>query len=549
MTAIINWLGEGNPQLVRELRGRLKTPNLAIAAAFSIVGQLLLYLSFESWLPGAETKASRYCTGEPIVGAYHRQGFECITDLLGNVMIRQNLWWLDLFIFLSIISMAVLLLVGTYELISDLSIENRRGTFSFIRLSPRSASGILIGKILGVPVLLYLVVGLALPLHLGAGLAAGVPLSLILGFYGVLVASCACFYSAAVLFGLVGTPLGRFQAFFGSGVVLLFLLFVAILTNEELSGFSLDWLRLFAPSFVLPYLVEATFLPAKTVGYLDGQLSQLFWYGHPLWLKSWNGIGSVLLNCGVWTYWIWQGIKRRFTNPTATVWSKGQSYWLCGCFVVTAVGFSLQTTEPHVLYHSFALLFCLNLLFFLVLIAALSPHRQDLENWRCYQARKGRSLVRELVLGEKSPALMAIAINLVIATGYIVPSVLLFPLQENTLPVLLGLFGSASMILIYAIVAQLVLLTKTAKRSLWAIAAVGTVAIAPLLYCAVLTIFPSQAPWLWLFSGLPVVATPYAQTTTIIFSLLGQWLAICVLGWQMTRQLQQATHSDQALLK
>jgi len=68
----------------------------------------------------------------------------------------------------------------------------------------------LVGKLLGVPILLYLVAGLAAPLHLWSGLAAEIPLSLILSFYGVLIASCLFFYSAALLFGLVGSWLGGF---------------------------------------------------------------------------------------------------------------------------------------------------------------------------------------------------------------------------------------------------------------------------------------------------------------------------------------------------
>lgn len=551
MTGLMNWLGEGNPQLVRELKGRLRSRNCAIAAALSIVGQLLLYLYFESLLPRTEFEFSRYCTGM----FYEDEGFECVADFLGNVMVLKNLWWLDLFVCLSVIGTAVLLLVGTYELISDLSREERRGTLSFIRLSPRSASDILTGKIIGVPVLLYLIVALALPLHVGSGLAAGIPLSLILGFYLVLVAGCAFFYSAAVLVGLVGTGLGSFQAFFGSGVVLLFLLSAAVLTakQEVITSSSLDWLRLFAPDIVLPYLVNATFLPDRTVGYLDSQdLSELLWYGQALWQKPWNGIGLALLNYGVWTYWVWQGIKRRFDNPTATVLSKKQSYWLCGCFVVATVGFSLQTTEAHLLYESFAILFCLNLLLFLGFIAALSPHRQSLQDWVRYRhraSRKERNLVKELVWGEKSPSPVAIAINLVIVIGYIVPSILLFPLEDKTLPVLFGLFGSASIILVYAVVAQLMLLMKSPRRTAWAIASVGTLAIAPIFCIAAFDIPFYQAQWLWLLS-LPIAATPYVQTMTILFSLLGEWLAICLLGWQMTRQLQKAAQSQtKALLK
>ena len=412
----LHWLdrlGEWNPQFFRELKGRLKPRNLAIAAAISVVGQGLLYLFYEGLLPAHPyPNFNRYYTGASPV-----------TDFLGKIMIIKQLWWLDLFIGMSMIGIFALLVVGTHMLIADLSREERRGTLNFIRLSPQSAKSILSGKILGVPILLYLVGALALPLHLGAGLAAHIPLSLILSFYVVLAASCAFFYSAALLYGLVSSGLGGFQAWLGSGAVLFFLFVMTGLTMESdlIAHNSLDWLTLFYPGTVLPYLVNSTFLPPETVGYLKAKdLAELLWYGQPLWIKAWSGIGFVLLNCGLWTYWIWQGLKRRFHNPTATVLSKQQSYWLSGSFVAITAGFVLQTTRSYQLLENFAFLQLFNLILFLLLIAALSPHRQALQDWARYRHQASderRNLVKDLIWGEKSPSTVAIALNLAIVTG------------------------------------------------------------------------------------------------------------------------------------
>jgi len=73
------------------------------------------------------------------------------------------------------------LLVARHLLISDFhgSVGIRSISFDF----PSQAS-ILVGKLLGVPILLYLVAGLAVPLHVWSGLAAQIPLSLILSFWG-----------------------------------------------------------------------------------------------------------------------------------------------------------------------------------------------------------------------------------------------------------------------------------------------------------------------------------------------------------------------------
>jgi len=77
----------------------------------------------------------------------------------------------------------------------------------------------LVGKLLGVPILLYLVAGLAVPLHVWSGLAAQIPLSLILSFYGVIVTSCLFFYSGTavwlslLLAGRVSSLVGQWHGF------------------------------------------------------------------------------------------------------------------------------------------------------------------------------------------------------------------------------------------------------------------------------------------------------------------------------------------------
>lgn len=548
-----NWLGEWNPQLVRELKGRLNWRNGAIAVANSVLGQLLLFLYYKNLLPTGEEQ-NRYCVGSP---PPDWSGYQedylfipnnfCLQDLLGHWMLLKNLWWLDLFVGMSIIGFLVLLAVGTYLLIADISLEERRGTLHFIRLSFQSASRIFIGKALGVPILLYLSLGLALPLHLGAGLAAGIPLTLILSFYGVVGASCAFFFSLAMLIGLLSPSRGGLQAFLGSVAVFWFLAFVTrlMVLNWSSYGPSVEWwLKLFSPGSILPYLVQSTFLPQRTVHYFDSKdLSQVLWYGQPLWQDLGRGIAFMLLNYGVWTYWLWQGIKRRFQNPTATVWSKSQSYWICGSFAVISVGFVAQSDKYYTLFDNFTGLLLLNLGLFLVLIASLSPHRQTLQDWARYRYQTQHHWWQDLVIGEKSPALVAIALNLAIITGYLLPSVLLLPV-ENRIPLLFGLLLSSSMILLYAVMTQLMLLLKTPRRSLLAAAAVGTALMVPIGCATIFEIAPNYTPELWLFSLLPVVATVYAKTSTILLALLGQWLVIALLGFQLTRQLHKAGRSD-----
>ena len=164
----IDRLGDWNPQLLRELKGRLKPRNLVITGAISLLGQFVLLIVSQGQLPipmplstpTAEIR-NKYCTGGD--NSYER---DCILDGLGGFLINWQLWWLDLFIILCFIGIFALIVAGTYMLMSDVATEQRRDTLNFIRLSPESTRGILVGKMLGVPILLYFVVFLAVPLHL-----------------------------------------------------------------------------------------------------------------------------------------------------------------------------------------------------------------------------------------------------------------------------------------------------------------------------------------------------------------------------------------------
>ena len=215
------------------------------------------------------------------------------------------------------------MVAGTYLLIDNLAYEERKGTLNFIRLSPRSPQNILWGKILGVPVLLYIVALLAVPLHLGMGLAAHIPLIRILGFYGVLAFSCLSFYSYALLFSLISLGvLSRFQALLGSGIVFLVIFFGS---RNEVMGDTADWLKVFSPILILQYLISAMGIQSTSL-FLNLEIQKLQWFSLPVGMGI-VGISSILLlNYSLWTYWSWQAIQRRFLSLSKTILSKSQSY-------------------------------------------------------------------------------------------------------------------------------------------------------------------------------------------------------------------------------
>jgi len=543
IATIIDRLTETNPQIMREWQGRLTPKNISIASIISLVGQLLVYLYYQNLLPVAGVEVyNRYCTVN-LPDDYYREISNCIQDLNGQWMIISQLWWLDIFTFLSITGIFALLVVGTYQLIADLSGEERRGTLNFIRLSPQPAKTIFIGKIFGVPILLYLVCLLALPFHLGAGLLAGIPLSLILAFYAVLIASCAFFYHAALSFALATPWLGGFQPWLGSATVLFFVFCSTMITLESGRPSPFDWLIPFNPSFVLPYLVKSTFLPPDAVDYLGiSHIFDLRWYGQSLWQSVITGISLILLNFALCTYGLTRILQRRFHNPLATLVSKPQSYWMMGCFSAISLGFFFQTLEPSYIFDNFAILSVFVAIFALLILFALTPPRQTLQDWARYrhlQGKKGISLGKALIFGEKSPSTLAMAVNVAIAILFILPAIFIAPLHQYKLAAAAGFLLAMNMILVYAAIAQLLMLARTNKRALLAATSIGILIIFPFLCFAVLRVNPSQSPLLWFFTFLPIAATKYATLPSFALAIFSQWLGLTLLGWQINRQLNR----------
>ncbi len=553
--SLLDRIGDWNPQLFREIKGRLRPRNLTIAVAVSFVGQLLLMMALASELPfdiTVDELLNRYCTGSREPYSSSRQ---CLFDAVGSVVIDWQLWSLDAFMWLSVIGIFVLLVAGSYLLISDLSREQQRGTLNFIRLSPQSTQTILGGKLLGVPILLYVVAGLAVPLHLCLGLVAHISLSLIFSFYCIFVASCLFFYSASLLIALVSHKLGAFQAFLGSGGVLMFLLMTIniIADSHNVTESSADWLMLFSPSFFLHYLTASSSIPSDLLrGFKPNDLNLLHWFYLPVGASAWSATSFMLLNYGFSTYLVWQALKRCFHNPSSTILSKRQSYQLTAFFTVMIVGFSWQRPESNndleTFFFNFGFLGVFNLVLFIGLIAVLSPQRQALQDWARYRHQNSSSrkqdIWQDLIWGEKSPAIVAVGINLAISAAILMPWALFWAESNYKRAALLSLVLSVNVILIYAGITQLMLLMKTQKRGIWAASTVSGLIILPPIILQILSIQPDKQPILWLFSAFGWAAVKDASTTAVLMAVLSQWLGLTLLGLQLRRQLQKAGESS-----
>jgi hypothetical protein len=552
---LLDQIGNWNPQLFREMKGRLNMSNMAIASAFSLSAQLLLFMYFSAQIPvppangeDIHSVQNEFCLRT--ANSYNT----CVTDALGNFVINWPHWWVEIFLWLSTFSVLALLLGGTYMLVSDLDKEERRGTLNFIRLSPQPAKTIFLGKILGVPILLYLAAILAVPLHLYSGLAAHIPLNGILCFYAAVAASCALFYSAAMLFGLTTSWLGGLQPALATIPVFVLLWISAMLPSTQTAW---DLLTFLSPSAILKYLIFGVLPGYYHFPWIVFNLDKLQWFYSPVGENIASGIALSLLVCGAGTYWMWQGWQRRFPNPSATVFSKRQSYLVVICCQTIILGFALQSNPTP--YGNISALLVFNLLMFLALIAALTSQRQSLYDWARYRQQivpSSHKLWRrypllDLIWSDKSPAVVAIAINLLISVIILTPWMLLEEYKTNGF---WGVILCMNLILIYAAIAQLFLFTKTRNQEIWAARTVGGAILLPPAILCMLLLTPEKAPIFWLsstFAGFwfsPSFAA--ASGNTFLLSIFSQWTVLLLLNLKLRSQLKLAGESaSKALLK
>ncbi|MEG4285896.1 hypothetical protein QUB68_22450 [Microcoleus sp. A006_D1] len=552
---LLDTIGNWNSQLFRELKGRLKMGNIAIASVLSLSSQLVLFLSWRAQIPivppvseGNYPTHHQFCTG--FDGNTKGDGIKCIQDATGNFIINWPYWWLEIFVYLSIFSALALLVAGTYLLVSDLDKEERRGTLNFIRLSPQSATTIFIGKILGVPILLYLAAILTLPLHIYSGLAAQIPLHHILCFDIAMVTSCALFYSGAMLFGLTTSWLGGFQPWLASAAVLTF---ITTAFYAPLVGNAADLLTFLSPAAVFKQVVYQVYSPSDSnPGRFIEKFNNLEWFYLQVGENILACTALSLLIAAVATYWMWQGWQRRFPNPIATVLSKKQSYLLVICYQSIILGFALQSINRGYGLNSIICLWIPNLMVFLALIAALTPERQALYDWARYRQQivpSSRKLWRrypilDLIWSEKSPASLAMAINLIGSTLIITPFLMM---NENAFPATIAFIN---LILIYSALTQLFLFAKIRNQEIWAACTVGGAIILPPIILCMLSVTPEKAPLIWVFSVFGGSILESASAHTILLSILGQWTVLVLLNLQLKRQLRLAGESaSKALLK
>ncbi len=545
-----NWreaMGDWNPQLFRELKSALKPLPITLAVGFSAIAQGLLLLGFNSALPDDSLPSTynNYC----ITG---KEYSACVRDASGHYIVNMPQWWGHMYMTLAIASVFGLLLFGTHLLIQDMVREERRGTLNFIRLSPQPAHQFWTGKLLGVPVPLYLAFALTLPLQLLAGLSAGFSLVHLLCFDLVTMACCAFYCSAALFFSLAGQSFGVLRPWLGSGALGSFLLFTFSLSS--ISEFPSNFCALFLPWNILPHM--------------EGSKDYAWqWYFLPVGHHVVSATLFLIANIVFWTTWLWKAMDRRYYSPSSTLLSKTQSYWIVASMELIAVG--LFFTD-HGNYNqgfrnsleTMAAFFALyNTGFFLFLIAALTPQRQTLLDWVNERRKRATSHDSkrqdwvELLIGEKSPALLAFFVNLVIAGSITTLGISIrllgfeHEMREANLDLLKlfsGLILSIGIFMVYAAVAQALLLLRTNKRLVWALAGVSALFGLPIAFSIVMgiSVGGSGTPILLLFSGLPWIAVFDHSGFFVIGTLFAQAAAFAGVNANFQKRLKKAGESQ-----
>ncbi len=526
LAKIIDRAGDNNPQIFRELKERLTPRNMAIAIVGSLVIQGLVLLYFYGQLPvpnsaniGAEIRnyycqfsTPQYYTGDDPL---------CKINGAGNLLINWQKYFADLFICLSWILPFGLILGSVYMLVTDLVQEEKRGTLNFIRLSPQSAQQIFIGKILGVPILVYIATIFMLPLHLYLGCSAGGNILFVGSWYLAIGSLWFLLASLSVWYVLLGGA----QAILTTLVVS----YPVWMPIGAINSFAL--LKLDNPSY-------------------ENSSNCWFWIpiaSHPiLFYIFWTICLSIA------SYWVMQALDRRYLNPTATIISKSQSYRANLCWQIWIAGFSIPVLAQNYDYQDetvFGWLVGTDFVGLSLLMPLLLPSKQALQDWSRYRRERvtqqrrqfwQRELVQDLIYHDKSPALLAIALNIGIATSLWIPVSIFMSFRNFTYGTTLvaGIGLMASLILIYTAIAHLGLFLNVRKRKLWIGAIVAGAILVPMLGAWLLSIThaPSELiSFLLLFSPFAGMGI-YQSVSVGIFAAFATQLAILAA---LTRQLQR----------
>ncbi len=363
LAKFIERIGDWNPQLLRELNGKFTNTSVTVILVAAGLFQALAVL----WLFSGKVAAERFYSE-----------FHALNWLLPFVAI----------------------LGGIYALIADLNREQKCGTFEFIRSSPQSGKSIFLGKLLGVPSLVYLAVLSFVPLHLCLAIAIGASLGLLLAWYvtiGVFGYFCAIVTSLYILYG-------------GKRAILF-----AALTSQPIMS-AIGVYDRYLISAIAKQSWMTTEPPAYTWFYLP--ISNNIWLADLFSCVTLLTIGN----------WLWIAIDRKYINSIGTVIEKQDSYKINAIVQVWLIGFALpylNSTSADGNFSTLCIFQSLGAFSIVWMIPLILPSYHSLHEWmRSWLDKypdlrqfnwRDPELIQELIWHDRSPAVLAVLINLAIA--------------------------------------------------------------------------------------------------------------------------------------
>lgn len=402
---IVETIGDWNPQLLRELKSRINWRNL-IATGLLSIGLQASFLAYRFTLIPVDRVTDRrvyheYCQINSDAG--------CAADALGNALINWQEWWAHVAMVSGLI-FVLMATVGAYFVASSFRQERELGTLDFLRLVPRSSFTVLVGKLLGLPVLVYLAAICALPLQLFAVRAAQISILTVLTWDLAMVGLTMMCYLSAALVTLRSNALPIVQSiitFISSGV----LVAISLRWYGRYDNSTLQWYGIRLDNQPLTFLVLST-------------------------LTGWG------------CYWLYRALERSYQQPNSPILSRTQSYLWSLTYHLFLLGFCVIYKLPNYVYffsgtsdakftHRLAFDLSLNaysgggsyegiygnlpplfwslLLFWLLLtISLMLPNVRAMTEWAQEQQLKP-NWWKTMLWDDRSPAILAALVNIGIA--------------------------------------------------------------------------------------------------------------------------------------
>jgi hypothetical protein len=194
------------------------------------------------------------------------------------------------------------------------------------------------------------------------------------------------------------------------------------------------------------------------------------------------------------------------------------------------------------------LIYITNFFLLLIAIAALSPQRQALLDWVRFGALSTTEehpsgfayILRDLIWSDKSPAPIAIVINLIITQLPVLIWINSWNNAELRGKALIVIASLTLSILIIALITQLILFLKNRNPSAWATGTVSAIIFLPILIMLSLSMSPDRYAGVWLFFSYPWPVVANIKFADIITAFAGQISVIIALTLQLIYRLQQA---------